>query len=410
MATGGNPRWALASNNLLMMPSPESAKSRPKKLAVSKRKVPCSLTSAKWKSLPRATPRALSISAKESSNSKSRTPCPILPPRSSAIAGEVPDPRLRPTISEKWATRMSHLWPADSVTGGMKAFRRPNAPLLIFCLLIASAAQAEPSRKPSTQPPPIPFGLDAITQWDRWPYLRIGVRCYMRGTFDRSGGNDNADAAHFIRQVDDTHNVVLDERGPGILWFARFNHWHGSPWQYLIDGREFVLSETSTADPVHPAKNSVFEPQSLFPPGLNYTWAATKGADLTWTPVPFESSLRIAYGHANYGTGYFTLWKVLPGLGTLSRPLQSWSQRDIVPSRVVDLLNSSGNDVAPPPSQETTNSGVFSIAPRETSQFWSTTGEPMTIRRIAFRVPAAAADHLANARLRIFWDDRPDPS
>ena len=169
----------------------------------------------------------------------------------------------------------------------------------------------------------------------------------MRSTFDRSGGNDNADAAHFIRQIDDTHNVALDELGPGILWFARYNHWHGSPWQYLVDGKEFIVQETSTRDPLHPAKDSVFEPATLFPQGLNYTWSATKGADLSWTPVSFEKSLRIAYGRAHYGTGYFILWKVLPGIDWLSRPLESWGTSSIVPLTVLDLIGRSGTDIAP---------------------------------------------------------------
>src|SRR6476659_8443873 len=226
-----------------------------------------------------------------------------------------------------------------------------------FC----SVGLAESPRSLAVEPPTIPIGADAITQWQRWPYLRIGVRPYMRSTFDRSGGNDNADAAHFIRQVDDTHNVALDENGPGILWFARYNHWHGSPWQYRVDGKETIVQETSTADPVHPAKDSVFEPKALFPPGLNYTWSATKGADLSWTPIPFETSLQIAYGHANYGTGYFILWKVLPGMANLSRPVQSWGSSSTVPTRVLDLLNSSGTDIAPPAPPTNKKSGVISI-------------------------------------------------
>src|SRR3954464_4577239 len=199
----------------------------------------------------------------------------------------------------------------------------------------------------TSEPPPIPFGLDAITQWDHWPYLRIGVRCYMRSTFDRSGGNDNADAAHFIRQIDDTHNVTLDELGPGILWFVRYNHWHGSPWQYLVDGRETIVQETSTRDPLHPAKDSVFEPVKLFSHGVNYTWSATKGADLSWTPISFEKSLRIAYGRAHYGTGYFILWKVLPGIDWISRPLESWGASSTVPPAVLDFIGQSGTDIAP---------------------------------------------------------------
>ena len=48
------------------------------------------------------------------------------------------------------------------------------------------------------EPPVIPVGLDAYRQWERWPYLRIGVRCYMRSTFDRSGGNAS-EAARLAR-------------------------------------------------------------------------------------------------------------------------------------------------------------------------------------------------------------------
>jgi hypothetical protein len=48
------------------------------------------------------------------------------------------------------------------------------------------------------QPPAIPVGSDAYTMWDRWPYQRIAVRAYMRSTYDRTGGNEWADASHFL--------------------------------------------------------------------------------------------------------------------------------------------------------------------------------------------------------------------
>src|SRR4029079_12698828 len=80
--------------------------------------------------------------------------------------------------------------------------------------------------------PLIPVGLDAYRRWDRLPYLRIGARTYMRSTYDRAGGNEAADASHLLRQDAVDRNVVLDVAGPGILYFARANHWHGSPWHY----------------------------------------------------------------------------------------------------------------------------------------------------------------------------------
>src|SRR5450755_1365678 len=69
------------------------------------------------------------------------------------------------------------------------------------------------------EPPVIPIGLDSYRQWERWPYQRIGARAYMRSTYDRAGGNEGADASHFLYQEADDFNVTLDVAGPGILYF-----------------------------------------------------------------------------------------------------------------------------------------------------------------------------------------------
>src|SRR5271169_381783 len=108
--------------------------------------------------------------------------------------------------------------------------------------------------------PPIPVGLDAYRLWERWPYQRIGVRAYMRSTYDRAGGNERADASHFLYQLAEDRNVTLDVQGPGVLYFARYNHWHGSPWHYEVDGEDHVLRETATQDPAKPGDRSVFLP------------------------------------------------------------------------------------------------------------------------------------------------------
>src|SRR3989440_2556726 len=123
-----------------------------------------------------------------------------------------------------------------------------RAALLAAGLLLALAAGPA-----AEEPPVIPVGLDAYRQWERWPYQRIGVRTYMRSTYDRRGGNEGADASHFLYQLAEDNNVTLDIEGRGILYFVRYNHWHGSPWRYVVDGKEHVIQETSTADPNHAA-------------------------------------------------------------------------------------------------------------------------------------------------------------
>jgi hypothetical protein len=282
--------------------------------------------------------------------------------------------------------------------------------LLVLLLMAIPFTVNSQAQQDATEPPEIPIGFDAFTQWDRWPYLRIGVRAYMKSTFDRTGGNRTADAAHYIRQRSDTRNVVIDETGPGILWMVRHNHWHGSPWRYFVDGRETVVQETSTADPQNPVENSVYLPEKLFPTGLTWTWSITKGADLSWVPIPFEKSLELAYSRTMYGTGYTVFWKLMPDMRHLSRPLKSWTEDSVPPAEVLDLLEKSGTDIAPKGAAVTTRSGTETLAPWSTSVLLRETQAPATIRRLAFRVPEAGAEQLAKARIRIYWDDRAQPS
>src|SRR4051812_17498219 len=188
---------------------------------------------------------------------------------------------------------------------------------ILFGLLLVATLRAE-------EPPTLPVGLDAYRLWEQWPNQRIGERAYMRSTYDRRGGNEGADASHFLYQLADDQNVTLDLEGPGLLAFVRYNHWHGSPWHYTVDRADTIVSETSTKDPTKPARDSVFEPAAAFPSPLTFTWATTKGADLSWVPIEFENSFRMAYSRTRYGTGYYIYHRFVPGT-PLSHPLQSWT-------------------------------------------------------------------------------------
>jgi len=159
----------------------------------------------------------------------------------------------------------------------------------------------------------------------------------MRSTYDRRGGNEAADASHFLYQLADDNNVTLDVEGPGVFYFARYNHWHGSPWRYVVDGREQIVRETSTADPSKPVPQSIFEPKELFPPGLTWTWSTTKGADLSWVPIGFERSFRMGYSRTCYGTGYYIYHQYVRG-AKLSRPIVGWDAKT-PPEEVLRVLD-----------------------------------------------------------------------
>lgn len=182
--------------------------------------------------------------------------------------------------------------------------------------------------------------------WERWPYQRIGERAYMRGTYDRSGGNEAADASHFLYELAPDYNVTLDVAGAGILYFVRTNRWHGSPWHYTVDGTDRRVTESNTADPLHPIDNAVFQPERIFPAPLALTESQTAGADLSWVPIGFQRSMRLADSRTFYGTGYYIYHQYVPG-AKLSRPIASWDGKTPPDPSIGELLERAGTDIAP---------------------------------------------------------------
>jgi len=281
---------------------------------------------------------------------------------------------------------------------------------IVLGLLLSSVARA------ADELPIIPVGLDAYRQWERWPYQHIGVRAYMRSTYDRSGGNEGADASHFLYQTADDFNVALDVEGPGVLYFARYNHWHGSPWHYVVDGVDHMVQETSTATPNKPVAGSVFLPERAFPNPLTWTWARTRGADLSWVPIAFEQSLRMAYSRTHYGTGYYIYHQFVGG-SRLSSPIRVWDGQTPPDADVLRLIGLSGSDLAPrPDTPDGDKVGVRAVSGRVTLQgagpvtLTRITEAPSMLRALEFSAPKESAIAFGRARLRVTWDDRPRPS
>jgi hypothetical protein len=269
--------------------------------------------------------------------------------------------------------------------------------ILWLCCVAAAVA---------AQPPPIPVGSDAYRLWDRWPYQRIGARAYMRSTYDRSGGNERADASHFLYQEADDFNVTFDVQSPGILYFVRYNHWHGSPWHYEVDHTDHLVQETSTKDPVHPVEGSLFLPERLFPSPLAVTWSETKGADLSWVPIGFLQSFRMAYSRTFYGTGYYIYHQFVDG-AKLSQAIKPWDGKTPPDADVLDLVSRAGSDLAPSGTgliQE--QSGRIELAANRTVTVWSDQHGPSMMRALEFSIPRSQALVFSKVRLRVTWDGR----
>jgi len=285
-----------------------------------------------------------------------------------------------------------------------------RATKLLLALLVGLAAI--PRCLKAQDAPVIPIGMDAYRQWQRWPVLRIGQQTFMRSTYDRRGANESADASHFLYQLADDRNVALDLEGPGIINFVRYNHWHGSPWHYVVDGADFVLRESSTAEPDHPRDGATFLPADIFPEPLAWTWATTKGADLMGVPIPFARSFRMDYERTHYGTGYFIFSRFVPG-ARLSQPLLTWDSHMPPPADVTALINRSGTDIAP---QLNTPEGKKIHLKEHVREFTSPAGTRTLVTRIKaqkaaicaleFSVPIEQALAFGKSRLRITWDGR----
>ncbi|MEX2234771.1 MAG: DUF2961 domain-containing protein [Cyclobacteriaceae bacterium] len=277
--------------------------------------------------------------------------------------------------------------------------------LLPVILLFAGHLNAQNSRKKvDDRPVVIPVGLDAYRMWDKLYTQRIGARAYMRSTYDREGGNQSADASHYLFANEEDHNVSLDVKGRGVLYFFRTNHWHGSPWHFVVDGKDNVVKETGTSDPVNAKQvfnKTNFIPGAPFPEPLAWTWSTTKGADLIWSPMPFEESFRIAYSRTRYGTGYY-IYHLYANEENLSRPIRSWEVNKTPDPDVVDLINRAGTDIAPQNISKKTGNVKFS---RTRFLLADIKSSPSVIRAFKITLPLDKAIDLERMRVLVTWDD-----
>jgi hypothetical protein len=273
----------------------------------------------------------------------------------------------------------------------------------------AASRDAQADARSPVGVPLVDVGYDAYRHFDRLPYLKFGVRAFMRSTYDRSGGNEGADASHFLRQEAPDRNVTLDVAGPGVFTFFRANHWHGSPWQFTVDGALHTVSESSTATPNSPAANAVFLPAGLVPEPLGYTWATTKGADLMWRPIPFAQGLELAYGRTHYGTGYYIYQSYEDGGANLSQK-PTWDPAAPPPDDVLTLLASAGEDIGPTGSGVETVEGSLDVPATDAVTVATLTGGPKVVRVLRLTVPENVAIAAGKTRLRITWDDRKSSS
>ena len=280
---------------------------------------------------------------------------------------------------------------------------------VLFCLLVIEITAQNTNMVSENGLPIIPIGMDSYRMWGQLHVQRIGARAYMRSTYDRLGGNETADAGHFLFADGGNHNVTLDIKGKGVFYFFRANHWHGSPWHFIVDGTDYVVKEMGTDDPLNAKKvfdKTTFIHEPIFPEPIAWTWSTTKGADLIWMPMPFEDSMRIAYSRTHYGTGYY-IYHLYANEESLSQPIDSWQINEIPDKDVIELINRSGTDIAPKDIGKKT--GMVKLD-KPTIRFETLKKAPSVVRALKLFLPMDKALDLERARLKITWDGAEVPS
>lgn len=282
----------------------------------------------------------------------------------------------------------------------------------LFLFLISHNTQAQTPSTAATKKhtiPVIPVGWDAYLKWEQWPLQRIGNRAYMRSTYDRTGGNSFADMSNFLFMKEEDYNVTLDISGKGVMYFFRFNFWHGSPWHFVVDGKDNIVKETGTDDPLYARKvlnAPEFIPLKPFPEPLAWTWKTTKGADLIWTPMPFEKSFQLAYSKTAFGTGYY-IYHQYANDDQLSRPITSWDMNEAAEPEVITLLQQAGTDIAP--KNITTIKENLKLS-KANLLIKEIKASPSVIRALKISLPLDKAIDLERLHLKVTWDDARQPS
>ncbi len=217
-----------------------------------------------------------------------------------------------------------------------------------------------------------PYGLDAMTQFDRLPYLKTDTMAVGQSSFDRSGGN--ADAGNFL-YVDGTNKVLLDIQGPGTvyrLWFTGFD----TSVDYIQ-----VFFDGETTPRINLLLNDLFSGTNApFLSPLVGNEAVSSGGYFCYLPLPFKKSIKIV-SNGTSTTFYYNIgchvYSPDTSITTWTGAEDSSAVRGLWTNAGLDPKSDAGNTVV---------SNIFDL-PAGASQTLLDAAGPRSISAIKLRIP-----------------------
>jgi hypothetical protein len=247
------------------------------------------------------------------------------------------------------------------------------------------------------QSPPIPVGVDSLTQLDRLPLLRHQVWFHSVSSQDVTGGNDDGFTGAFsYLYTEDGRWVLLDTRGPGCVTLFRVihhNRWNGTLWIRTKKGGS-VTTDTLPFRDLYSGRRPPF----LAP--LVRDEEEAHGSSWNLVPICSEDGIKLSTDKPGL---FLDIFYDLYGPNV---PLVSYSPTmDVGPA--IKRWQEVGQPLDRRPSKPFDQN--VNLPPRTIVPVWSAS-EPGTITGLSLRLPKLTHEALRHVRIKAYWDDQEEAS
>ena len=223
-----------------------------------------------------------------------------------------------------------------------------------------------------------PYGLEAMQQFERLPYLKTDTMSGQFSSYDRTGyNNDGANQSNFLYTDSHGDKVMVDMEGPGCIysiWLTGADN-DSSYLKVYFDG-EASPSINMLLSEIFSGTNPPF-----LPPLVGDDWASS-GGFYCYVPLPFSESIKITTNrvgtHFYYNVGY--------DIYSSDSLITTWTGYEDS-NNVRNIWN--GASLGTKPGGEegyTFTSGDFNLAASGTQTLLDVTGKK-TISSIKVRIP-----------------------
>lgn len=276
-----------------------------------------------------------------------------------------------------------------------------------LCALILAAL---PASAPPVRPAEAPRGAGALLSLDALPLLRDGVQARHVSSFDRTGGNDDGfEGTWSALSERNGEHVILEAKGAGCvytLWFTGPDGGYSAlPW-----GRLRIYFGAEEKPRVDVEANEFFSGRDpRFPRPLVAGPATSSGGYVSYVPFEFREGIRIATERrAGFYNACYQTYRDPSGL------TDGWPAGEKL-DRLAALLSHRGSwrdarGAYPRLPEGQRIEGKHGLAPGKSAILADIRGAGSIAEiRVDPLFPPTAED-LRDLRMKISWDDGPEPA